>query len=225
MTILATTRLFYTPVRCPPTVLLFCGSLLSLTVSAPAQAVGSPPACQGYTDEAHIQCLHIYIEMQEKRIAQMEGALHGQADRMGNLDLPPDELPTAPRGSQSPISQPPADPVYLYPPTAPGYAYGGYGYPGVPYAYPAYGAGFGLSLYPGLGLTLGFGGPGYYGRPFYAPRYIYGGSGFYRPGFYRPRFYGPRIYGGPRFYSGPRHFGPRSFSRPYGSRSFGRGHR
>ena len=226
MTILATTRRFGIQLRYPLVSLLFLfiGSFFILDLSAEAQEQGSPRACQAYSGDAHIQCLHIYIEMQEKRIAQMEGALHGGASRSGIVDAPPDEPGTLPQDSQ-PASLPPAGPSYLYPAVAPGYAYAGYGYAGVPYAYPAYGGAFGLSLYPGLGLTLGFGGPGYYGRPFYSPRYIYGGPGFYRPGFYRPRFYGPRIYGGGRFYSGPRSFGPRSFSRPYGSRSFGRGHR
>lgn len=227
MSVLAATRRLNKHPQSHPqflSTLLFSGSLLSLALSAPAQALESPPACQEYTGEAHIQCLHIYIEMQEKRIAQMEGALHGNPGSGGNIAQRLDELPTVPQGSQPPISRPSADPVYLYPSTAPGYAYAGYGYPGVPYTYPAYGAAFGLSLYPGVGLSLGFGGPGYYGRPFFAPRYIYG-PGFFRPGFYRPRFYGPRIYGGPRLYSSPRFFGPRSFSRPYGFRSFGRGHR
>lgn len=224
MTILATTRHLSTHLRYPLAGLLFIGSFFDLNVSADAQEQGSPNACQAYSGDAHVQCLHIYIEMQEKRIAQMEESLHGRAGRSGIVDLPPDEPRTLPQDSQPVSLPPPANPAYLYPPVAPGYAYAGYGYPGVPYAYPAYGGAFGLSLYPGLGLTLGFGGPGY-ARPFYSPRYIYGGPGFYRPGFYRPRFYGPRIYGGPRFYSGPRSFGPRSFSRPYGSRSFGRGHR
>jgi hypothetical protein len=202
--------------------LLFSGSLLSLALSPPARALESRPACQEYTGEAHIQCLHIYIVMQDKRIDQMEGALHGNPGSGGNIVQPVDELPTEPQSSQPPISRPSADPVYLYPSPARGYAYAGYGYAGVPYMYPSYGAAFGLSLYPGLGLR--FGGPGYYGRPVFAPRYIYG-PGFFRPGFYRPRFYGARIYGNPRLYSSPRFFGPRSFSRPYGFRSFGRGHR
>ena len=217
MTILATTRRLNTHLRSVATLFL-SGSVLTLSLSVPAEALGSPVACQEYTGEAHIQCLHIYIEMQEKRIAQMEGALHGKAVK-GSIGQPLDEVSAVPQGSQPPISFPSADSVYVYPSTAPGYAYAGYGYPGVPYMYPPYGAAFGLSLYPGLGVTLGFGGPGYYSRPFFATRYIYR-PGFFRSGFYRPRFYGPRIYGGPRLYSSPR-----SFSRPYGFRSFGRGHR
>ena len=223
MSILTATRRLSTHLRSVAT-LSFIGSLLTLVIPAPAKALGSPPACQEYTGEAHIQCLHIYIEMQEKRIAQMEGGLQGKSGSRGNIGQPLDALSTVPQRSQPPIILPSADSVYVYPSTAPGYAYAGYGYPDVPYTYGPYGAAFGLSLYPGLGLSIGVGGPGYYGRPFFSPRYIYG-PGFFRPGFYRPRFYGPRIYGGPRLYSSPRSFGPRSFSRPYGFRSFGRGHR
>ena len=218
MTVLATTRVLGTAVHCPIISVLLCGSLLAFSVTAHAQGVGSPDACQAYSGEAHVQCLHIYIEMQEKRIAQMEEAQHRQVGRVDHGEVLTDDMRAAPRDSQPPLTIPPADPVYLYPPVAPGYAYAGYGYPGVPFAYPAYGAAFGLSLFPGLGLSLGFGGPGYYGRPFYSLRYMYRS-----PGFFRPRFsYGPRIYSGPRFYPGPGYYsGPHSF----GHRSFGHHHR
>ena len=74
------------------------------------------------------------------------------------------------------------------------------GYPGVPYGYPAYGAGLGLSLlYPALGLSFGFGGPRLL-RPFH----FFPAVHLSVARFYRPRFsYGPRIYAlCPRFYSG-----------------------
>ena len=51
-------------------------------------------------------------------------------------------------------------PWYLFPTqySAPDDTYASHAYADVPYGYPAYGAGFVLSLYPGLGLSLGFGG-------------------------------------------------------------------
>ena len=197
-------------------VAIVAGSLLTATGVLQAQGFGSPDECQSYTGDAHVKCLYAYIEAQQKRLAQIEGTIHrqmGDVDRMMTQQSDP-QVAQPPDIPQS-VVDPTQAPVYSYPPVAPGYAYAGYGYPGVPYGYPAYGAAFGLSVYPGLGLSLGFGGPGYYGRPFFAPRYIYRA-----PGFFRPRFsYGPRIYAGPRFYPGPRYYsGPRSF----GHRSFGR---
>lgn len=203
----------------PARVLFLCSTLLCVSIPVQAQAFGSPGECDAYTGDAHVQCLYTYIEMQQKRLTQIEEAIHGQMGDGDQIYQPVDRRAALPQEIPQSVADPAAPATYTYPPVAPGYAYAGYGYPGVPYGYPAYGAGLGLSLYPGLGLSFGFGGPGYYGRPFFAPRYIYRS-----PGFYRPRFsYGPRIYAGPRFYSGPRYYsGPRFHS---GSRSFGRHHR
>ena len=193
--------------------ILLCGSVFGFTGYGQALGYAPPDDCQAYRVEAHVQCLYAYIELQQKRLSQIEEALHGQTDIRDRITAPA-EQPRASNGeTTTPVPMPLADQVYTYPTVTPGYAYAGYGYPGVPYGYPAYGAGFGLSLYPGLGLSLGFGLPGYYGRPFFAPRYIYRSPGFFRPRvFYGPLLYGgSRFYGGPRFYSGPRSFGSRSF--------------
>ena len=199
-------------------IVLIAGSLLSVTGTVHAQGFGSPVECQAYTGDAHVKCLYAYIEAQQKRLTQIDEAIHGQMGDLDQMRQQVDRQAALPQEIPQSVIDSTQVPAYSYPSVAPGYAYAGYGYPGVPYGYPAYGGAFGLSLYPGLGLSLGFGGPGYYGRTFVAPRYIYRS-----PGFYRPRFsYGPRSYGGPRFYPGPRNFSsPRSF----GHGSFGHGHR
>ncbi|MBA2485274.1 MAG: hypothetical protein H0X47_13790 [Nitrospirales bacterium] len=195
--------------------ILLCGSFLTATGHVQAQGFGSPDECRDYRGDAHVTCLYAYIEMQQNKLAQIEDAIHRRTDTEEETR----QQAAIIEETFPPVTKPTQQPGYVYPPVAPGYAYAGYGYPGVPYGYPAYGTGLGLSLYPGLGLSLGFGGPGYYGRPFYAPRYIYRTPGFYGPRFsYGHRFYsGPRFQPGPRFYSSPRSFGPRSF----GNRSFG----
>ena len=201
---------------------LLCGSLLGITGAIQAHGFGSPDECQAYTGDAHVRCLYAYIELQQKKLSQIEEAIHGQIVDVDQMRQQVDRQAALPQEIPQSVTDPTQSQAYSYPPVAPGYAYAGYGYPGVPYGYPAYGAGFGLSLYPGLGLSLGFGVPDYYGRPFYAPRFIY------RPhGFYGPRFsYGNRFYSGPRFYAGPRSFGHRSFgSRSCGHYSFGNRHR
>ena len=190
------------------------GNLLAISGTAQARGFGSPDECQAYSGDAHVKCLYAYIEAQQKRLAQIEDAIHGQSGDVDQLRPQVDRQAALPQEIPQSVTGLTQASAYSYPSVAPGYAYAGYGYRGVPYGYPAYGAAFGLSLYPGLGLSLGFGGPGYYGRPFFAPRYIYRS-----PGFFRPRFsYGPRIHVGPRFYPGPRYYSrPRSF----GHRSFG----
>lgn len=194
-------------------VVIIVGSLLTVTGTVHAQGFGSPGECQAYTGDAHVKCLYAYIEAQQRRLAQIEEAIHGQMGDVDQLGQQVDRQAALPQEIPQSVTDPTQSSAYSYPPVAPGYAYAGYGYPGVPYGYPAYGAAFGLSLYPGLGLSLGFGGPGYYGRPLFAPRYIYRLPGFFRPRFsYGPRIYaGPRIYPGPGYYSGPRSFGHRSF--------------
>ena len=194
--------------RCLASAIL-CGILLGAAGHAQAQGFGSPDECQAYRGEDHVNCLYAYIGLQQKRLAQIEEAIHRQTGVMDQMQ----QQAVVPQEIRQTDTDPLAAPAYTYPPVAPGYAYAGYGYPGVPYGYPAYGAGRGLSVYPGLGLSLAFGGPGLYSRPFYTPWYIYRPHGFYGPRFsYGNRFYsGSRFHPGPRLYSGPRSFGHRSF--------------
>ncbi len=189
-------------------VLFFSIMLFPLPDVAQAQAFGSAEECQTYTGDAHISCLYAYIERQQKRLSEIEA----QVGSPGQQFVPQE---TMFRDIPAPVPASAAGQRYMDPALAPGFAYAGYGYPGIPYWYPPYGAGFGLSAFPGLGISIGVGGPGYYVRPFNRPRYLYRSPGFYRPRFsFGPRLYRSHVYPGSRFYSGSRfHSGYRSFGR------------
>lgn len=192
---------------------MFCGSLLYVAGFVQAQEFGSPGECQVYTGDAYVKCLHAYIEMQQNKITQIEEAIHGRNGAPAQMQMQVDRQTAVTQEDLQTIDETPGSlapmPVAVPPSVAPGYAYAGYGYPGVRYygyGYPVYGTGLGLSLYPGLGLSLNLGVPRYYGRPFYGPRFYYRPRAFYGPGFYGPRFFGPRFSHGSRFY-GSRFFG------------------
>ncbi len=96
-------------------VLLLCEALLSAPDHAQAQGFGSPDECQAYTGDAHVQCLYAYIEMQQKRLAQIDEAIHGQLGDMEQRRQQIDRQATPPQEIPQSVSDRAASQAYSYP--------------------------------------------------------------------------------------------------------------
>ena len=67
--------------RCLASAILY-GSVVGAANMAQTQGFGSPDECRAYTEEAHVNCLYAYIEMQKRKLAQIEKAIHRQTGIM-----------------------------------------------------------------------------------------------------------------------------------------------
>jgi len=126
-----------------------------MAIGGTAEAAGfqSPPECQAYTGDAHLNCLYAYIEMQKDKVAKVEDELKSQKGSLGQLRDQVDRLSERPTTAPAPVS--PA-PVYTYPPAVVG---GVYGY-----------SPLGVYAYPPIGFSL-YVGPRLYGPPYYLYRH------------------------------------------------------
>ena len=144
-----------------------CGVGLGMLVSAASAGAQDPDVpweCSQYSPEAQARCMKTLLELQQEKIARLEGQLKAQEGTVNELKEKMDRQEASARRAAQASAQ---DPLYS-PPYVPAYA-SPYGYTPMPP--------IGIYLHPPWRYPRYYGyGPGYWGPPLLSFNYRFGGG-------------------------------------------------